>query len=146
MKIKHLIILIAVFIISITFLINNNNTNNNLISIYINNTESTSIPDKDSDYIADKVVCDNNASASWDNNNWNLFISNLSKRSNCKIYFRSKKDITITYDNNYVKNNIFETKFNSNSLSVSSTCADNTYLTHTQATLTATRVMLLKLM
>ena len=107
MKIKHLIILIAIFIISITFLINNNN-NNNLISIYINNAESTSIPDKDSDYIADKVVCDNNANASWDNNNWNLFISNLSRRSNCKIYFRSKKDITITYDNNYIKNNIFE--------------------------------------
>lgn len=111
MKIKHLIILIAIFIISITFLINNNN-NNNLISIYINNAESTSIPDKDSDYIADKVVCDNNANASWDNNNWNLFISNLSRRSNCKIYFRSKKDITITYDNNYIKNNIFEEIYN----------------------------------
>ena len=112
MKRKHLIILIVLFIISIVFLINNND-NNNLISIYIDNIESTSIPDKDSDYIAEKVICDNNANASWDNNNWNLFISNLSKRSNCKIYFRSKKDITITYDNNYIKNNIFDNIYQS---------------------------------
>lgn len=131
MKKRCFIVLMVIFILIIdNVILIDDNKKDSLIGVYLDNVESTSFPDKNSNYVVDKVVCDNDALASWDNNNWSLFVDNISKRSNCKIYFRSKKDITITYDNNYVKNNIFETKFNSNSLSVSSTCADNTYLTH----------------
>lgn len=78
------------------------------MAVYLDNIESTSIPDRNSNYIIDKIVCDNDAIGTWDNVNWSLLVTNLSKRSNCKTYFRSKKDITITYDNNYIKNDIFE--------------------------------------
>ena len=82
--------------------------NNKYIAVYLDNIEGTSIPDKNSNYITDKIICDNDAVGTWDNENWGLLVTNLSKRSNCKLYFRSKKDITITYDNNYIKNDIFE--------------------------------------
>ena len=82
--------------------------NNKYIAVYLNNIESTSIPDRNSNYIIDKIICDNDAIGTWDNVNWGLLVTNLSKRSNCKTYFRSKKDITVIYDNNYIENNIFE--------------------------------------
>lgn len=82
--------------------------NNKYIAVYLDNIEGTSIPDRNSNYIIDKIICDNDAIGTWDNVNWSLLVTNLSKRSNCKTYFRSKKDITITYDNNYIKNDIFE--------------------------------------
>ena len=76
--------------------------NNKYIAVYLNNIESTSIPDKNSNYIIDKIICDNDAIGTWDNVNWGLLVTNLSKRSNCKTYFRSKKDITVIYYNNYI--------------------------------------------
>mgnify|MGYP004586746335 FL=1 len=104
-KIPFLILLI----IPLTLIFFNNKKNhNNSIAVYLDNIESTSIPDSNSNYIIDKIICDNDAIGTWDNINWGLLVTNLSKRSNCKTYFRSKKDITITYDNNYIKNDIFE--------------------------------------
>lgn len=104
--------------------------NDNRIGVYLDNAETSSIPEKNSNYLIDKIVCDNDAEASWDNVNWSLTVTNLSKRSNCKLYFRSKKDITITYDNNYVKNNIFYNtyglSFNRNSIYSSNTTASLT--------------------
>ena len=82
--------------------------NNKYIAVYLDNIEGTFIPDRNSNYIIDKIICDNDAVGTWDNANWGLLVTNMSKRSNCKTYFRSKKDITIIYDNNYIKNNIFE--------------------------------------
>ena len=95
---------------------NNKESQNNSIAVYLDNIESTSVPDRNSNYIIDKIICDNDAVGTWDNVNWGLLVTNLSKRSNCKIYFRSKKDITITYDNNYIKNNIFEKYYNVNDI------------------------------
>lgn len=115
MKKRCFIVLMAIFILIIgNVILIDDNKKYSLIGVYLDNVESTSFPDKNSNYVVDKVVCDNDALASWDNNNWSLFVDNISKRSNCKIYFRSKKDITITYDNNYIKNNIFEEVYNIN--------------------------------
>lgn len=115
MKKRYFIGLIVTFILIIdSMLLINYKKKNSLIGVYLDNIESTSFPEKNSNYVVDKVICDNDALASWDNNNWGLFINNISKRSNCKIYFRSKKVITITYDNNYVKDNIFEKIYNTN--------------------------------
>ncbi len=121
-------LMLCTLAIPIIYFIKQNN--NKYIAVYLDNIESTSIPDRNFNYIIDKIVCDNDAIGTWDNVNWSLLVTNLSKRSNCKLYFQSKKDITITYDNNYIRNNIFEEKFNSESLSTSSNCANNTYLTH----------------
>lgn len=85
---------------------------NDLLAVYLDNTRSDEIPSKRSNYIIDKIVCDNDVKASWDNINWSLSINNLSQKTKCNLYFKSKKDITITYDNNYVKNNIFEEFYN----------------------------------
>lgn len=81
--------------------------NDNRVGVYLGNVETSSIPEKNSNYLIDKIVCDNETEASWDNVNWSLSVTNLSKRSNCKLYFRSKKDVTVTYDNNFSKNDIF---------------------------------------
>ena len=88
--------------------------NNKYIAVYLDNIEGTSIPNKNSNYIIDKIICDNDAIGTWDNVNWGLLVTNLSKRSNCKLYFRSKQDITITYDNNYDKDNIFSNIYDEN--------------------------------
>lgn len=108
-KSKAKLLFIILLIIPLTLIFHNSKENqNNSIAVYLDNIESTSIPDRNSDYIIDKIICDNDAVGTWDNINWGLLVTNLSKRSNCKLYFRSKKDITITYDNNYIKNDIFE--------------------------------------
>lgn len=100
-----------IFIMAITFfifLIIYKEHAGNSIAVYLDNIESTTIPDRNSNYIVDKVICDNNAVGTWDKDRWGLLVTNMSKKSNCKMYFRSKKDITITYDNNHIKNNIFQ--------------------------------------
>lgn len=108
MKQNKFIMLFLFISVAIFILIKYNFINNSSIAVYLDNIESASIPDRNSNYIIDKVVCDNDAAGTWDNVNWSLLVTNLSKKSNCKLYFRSKKDITITYDNNYIKNDIFE--------------------------------------
>lgn len=101
--------------------------NNKYIAVYLDNIEGTSIPDRNSNYIIDKIICDNDAIGTWDNANWGLLVTNMSKRSNCKTYFRSKKDITITYDNNYIKNNIFEDVYDTSRLINNGTSNETTY-------------------
>ena len=86
MKKRYFIGLIVIFILIIgSMLLINYKKKNSLIGVYLDNIESTSFPEKNSNYVVDKVICDNDALASWDNNNWSLFINNVSKRSNCKI-------------------------------------------------------------
>lgn len=108
MKQNKFIMLFLFISVAIFILIKYNSIDNSSIAVYLDNIQSASIPDRNSNYIIDKIVCDNDAAGTWDNVNWSLLVTNLSKRSNCKLYFRSKKDITITYDNNYIKNDIFE--------------------------------------
>lgn len=108
MKQNKFIMLFLFISVAIFILTKYNSIDNSSIAVYLDNIESASIPDRNSNYIIDKIVCDNGAIGTWDNVNWSLLVTNLSKRSNCKLYFRSKKDITITYDNNYIKNDIFE--------------------------------------
>ena len=102
MKKWYFEIIIFVCLLIGLMLFKNKISGNNLVGVYVDNIESSLLPDKDN-YVIDKVVCDNEAVGTWDNANWNLLITNLSKKSNCKLYFRSKKEITVTYDNNFVK-------------------------------------------
>ena len=112
-KSKAKLLFIILLIITLILIFHSNKeSKNKYIAVYLDNIESTSIPDRNSNYIIDKIICDNDAIGTWDNVNWSLLVTNLSKRSNCKTYFQSKKDITITYDNNYIKNNIFEEYYN----------------------------------
>lgn len=61
---------------------------NSLLSVYLDNEEVTGIPSKGyCTYL--KSVCDDNVDVSWDNDNWGLFISGLSKKVKCNVYFSS---------------------------------------------------------
>ena len=58
-----------------------------VIGAYIDGEYSKSIPGKNDGYVVDKIVCDNDASASWDNDSWGIIVTNLTKRTKCNVYF-----------------------------------------------------------
>ena len=62
-----------------------------VIGAYIDGEYSKSIPGKNDGYIVDKIVCDNDATASWDNDSWGIVLTNLTKRTKCNVYFETKK-------------------------------------------------------
>ena len=62
-----------------------------VIGAYINGEYSKTIPGKNDGYIVDKIVCDNDASASWNNDSWGIVLTNLTKRTKCNVYFETKK-------------------------------------------------------
>ena len=62
-----------------------------VVGAYIDGEYSKIIPGKNDGYIVDKIVCDTDASASWDNNSWGIVLTNLTKRTKCNIYFETKK-------------------------------------------------------
>ncbi len=66
-----------------------------LIGAYIDGAYSETLPTKGSGYTVEKIVCDNNKSASWDNAKWGIKLSNWSSRSRCNIYFKSLESFTI---------------------------------------------------
>ncbi len=59
-----------------------------VIGAYIDGEYSTTIPGKNDGYIVEKIVCDNDASASWNNDSWGIVLTNLTKRTKCNVYFK----------------------------------------------------------
>ena len=62
-----------------------------VIGAYIDGEYSKTIPGKNDGYVVDKIVCDNDATASWDNDSWGIVLTNLNKRTKCNVYFETKK-------------------------------------------------------
>ena len=62
-----------------------------VVGAYIDGEYSKTIPGKNDGYIVDKIVCDNDTSASWDNDAWGIVLTNLTKRTKCNVYFETKK-------------------------------------------------------
>ena len=58
-----------------------------VITPYIDGEYSNTIPGKNDGYIVEKIVCDNDASASWNNDSWGIVLTNLTKRTKCNVYF-----------------------------------------------------------
>ena len=75
-----------------------------VIGAYIDGEYSKSIPGKNDGYIVDKIVCDNDASASWDNDSWGIVLTNLTKRTKCNVYFNKvvsvSEKVTTAMNNN----------------------------------------------
>ena len=73
-----------------------------VIGAYLDGEYSSSIPGKYDNYIVEKIVCDNDAYASWNYNDWTMTVGNLSKKSKCNIYFKKSvskvPDIIATVD------------------------------------------------
>lgn len=59
-----------------------------VIGAYINGEYSNELPKKGTGYVAEKVVCDNNAIGEWNDDEWYLITKNLTKRSKCNVYFK----------------------------------------------------------
>lgn len=86
-----LLLFIASFciILSNSFSRNQNITKDEeLIGTYIDGEYSENIPNKDTGYVVEKIVCDNNATGEWDYENWGITLTNLSEKNKCNIHFR----------------------------------------------------------
>ena len=86
------ILIIALIIVSSLLIIMVNGykeIDNNLLSVYMDNEQVESIPDKGKGTYLKSVCDDENIKTEWDNDNWGLFVSGLSKKVKCNIYFSS---------------------------------------------------------
>ena len=76
------------------------------IGAYIDGEYSKTIPGKNDGYVVDKISCDNDASASWNNDFWGIVLTNLTKKTKCNVYFETKRPslsevITTAMSNNH---------------------------------------------
>ena len=61
--------------------------NDDFIASYIDGEWSNEIPGKNDGYVVDKIVCDNGATATWDNDEWGINIRNATKKIKCSVFF-----------------------------------------------------------
>ena len=61
--------------------------NNDFIASYIDGEWSNEIPGKNDGYVVDKIVCDNGAIGTWDNDEWGINIRNATKKIKCSVFF-----------------------------------------------------------
>ena len=81
--------LIVLVIINIVILnLKNTENNSNLIGAYIDGEYASNIPSKDTGYVVEKIVCDNEAVGEWNYDDWGLLVKNMTKKSKCNVYFR----------------------------------------------------------
>ena len=62
--------------------------NDYFIASYIDGEWSNEIPGKDDGYVVDKIVCDNGAVGTWDNDKWGITITDATKKIKCGVYFQ----------------------------------------------------------
>ena len=82
------ILIILVFGVIIRFNYKKYMTENELLGIFIDGNEVSDFPKKGESLFLSSS-CDGNASAEWDNDNWGLYVTDLSKKSKCNIYFQN---------------------------------------------------------
>ena len=75
----------------------NDKVSNEYIASYFDGEYQTEIPGKNDGYIVDKIVCDNGASATWDNEEWGINIRNATKKIKCSIYFKFQFEQNFDY-------------------------------------------------
>ena len=61
--------------------------NDGFIASYIDGEWSNEIPGKNDGYVVDKIVCDNGATGTWDNDEWGINIRNATKKIKCSVFF-----------------------------------------------------------
>ncbi len=61
--------------------------NDDFIASYIDGEWSNEIPGKNDGYVVDKIVCDNGATGTWDNDEWGINIRNATKKIKCSVFF-----------------------------------------------------------
>ena len=58
-----------------------------VITPYIDGEYSKEFPKEEPGINVEKVLCDNDAVGKWDEDNWQLKVTNLTKRTKCSVYF-----------------------------------------------------------
>ena len=58
-----------------------------IMTAYVDGEYSTTFPEKKTGINVEKVVCDNGVTASWNEDKWGLYATNLNKRTKCSVYF-----------------------------------------------------------
>ena len=71
--------------------------NDYFIASYIDGEWSNEIPGKGDGYVVDKIVCDNEAVGTWDNDKWAITIENATKKIKCSVYFVFKTEYIFNY-------------------------------------------------
>ena len=61
--------------------------NDYFIASYIDGEWSNEMPGKNDGYVVDKIVCDNGATGTWDNEEWGINIRNATKKIKCSVFF-----------------------------------------------------------
>ena len=128
-KNKRLTITIIIVILFMGITIGYSNLSSNLISslsasfkglmdynvyAYIDGVRVSTIPLKTGGYAIDTshgngtgIECTDNATASWDNNNWAITIGNTSTSgTRCNIYFKSVGNISLDCNNNPIRSTV----------------------------------------
>ena len=88
MKNKIYFIFVSLVILLVVGLFFSDDKSEKLIGTYIDGEYSENIPNKDTGYVVEKIVCDNNAVGKWDYDNWGITLTNLSEKSKCNIHFK----------------------------------------------------------
>ena len=66
-----------------------------VITPYIDGEYSKEFPQDEVGINVEKVLCDNDAVGKWDEDNWQLKVTNLTKRTKCNVYFVTSKSCGI---------------------------------------------------
>ena len=58
-----------------------------IMTPYVDGQYSSTFPEKKTGINVEKVICDGDVCASWDEDKWGLYVTNLNKRTKCSVYF-----------------------------------------------------------
>ena len=67
-----------------------------VITPYLDGEYSKEFPKEEVGINVEKVTCDNDAVGEWDEDNWRLKVTNLTKRTKCNVYFVTPKSCDIS--------------------------------------------------
>lgn len=90
MKKRSILLVIVSFISIIILSVNSNNkylVKEESLATYIDGKKTDSFPAKGTVAFS-KADCDNNTNIEWDNDTWGLYVTNLSNKVKCNIYFK----------------------------------------------------------
>ena len=115
--IKKVIVILIIGVIIISLLtfhflgnkkedsIKDNIDSENILAYTIDGTTAVEKPTKESGYIVNKIVCDNNSDVMWDNDNWKVELTDVKGKDRCMVDFtkdesRSGYRVTVTSNMN----------------------------------------------
>ena len=94
-NIKYAVLIIIAAVIVIIGVFNSSFSNKKEVGAYIDGVYSDNLPAKDSGYIVEKVVCDNDKNPTWNNDNWMIEHSEHWQKESCSVYFKKLESFTL---------------------------------------------------